>query len=209
MFLAYVFDAFTEAFYVWYCYAMSPSIGLWIVVCHILLPFLLLFDWTGALILFFILFKAHLRYLHVVRAFNGWSYSSSSSFLVEQTSLALWNNVQMTLYLADMAWWLSHCRCQLVWVGFLYTVVSKLPSACGMTRVSRKAKEPLVLMFSMVNCIPSSMELICVKNSSLWADFMTTMVSSTNLFHRFGGVWCCTEGFSVKFFHKYVGHYGT
>ena len=48
---------------------------------------------------------------------------------------------------------------------FLYIVVSKLPSACGMIRVSRRGIEPSALVFSAVNCMPSSMELICVKNS--------------------------------------------
>ena len=147
--------------------------------------FLLLLDWGEALI-YFILFKAHLGYLHVVRTFCRCFCSSSSCCLVEHTSLALWNNVLMALYLADMAWWLSHCKYWLVWIGFLYTLVSKLLSACGVTRVSRKGIEPSALVFSAVNWIPSSMELIYVKNSSLWTDFMTTKASSTNLFHRLG-----------------------
>ena len=35
MLLEYIFEAFTKAFYVWYCYVISSNIGL--VVCYILL----------------------------------------------------------------------------------------------------------------------------------------------------------------------------
>ena len=36
-----------------------------------------------------------------------------------------------------MVWWLSHCRYRSVLVGFLY-VVFRLPSVCGITKMSRK-----------------------------------------------------------------------
>ena len=187
-FLHKFFEAFIEAFCVWCCYVVSSVVRLGLVVCHIFLLVFVTFGWTEALIFFFILFKTHLGYLHVVRAFCRCSCSSSCCSLVEHTSLVLWNNVLMTLYLTDMAWCLSHCKYWLEWIGFLHTVVSKSPSACGVTRVSRKSMEPSALVFSAVNWIPSSIEFICVKISSLWADFMTTKVSSTNLFQRLGGV---------------------
>ena len=52
-----------------------------------------------------------------------------------------------------MAWWLSHCKYWLVWVGFLYIEVDKLPSLLGVIKVSRKGIDPLALVFSTVNCI--------------------------------------------------------
>ena len=124
------------------------------------------------LIFCLILFKAQLGYLQDMSAFWRGSCFSSMCCLVEHTSLALWNNVLMTLYLAVMAWWLSHCKYWLVWVGFLYTVVGILPSACGVTWVSRKGIDPSALVFSAVNWMPSSMEFIWLKNSSLSAVFM-------------------------------------
>ena len=45
---------------------------------------------------------------------------------LEQMFLALCKSVLIMLYLLVMAWWLSHCKYWLVWVGFLQTVVSKL-----------------------------------------------------------------------------------
>ena len=85
-----------------------------------------------------------------------------------------------------MTWWLSHCKYWSVWVGFLKTVVVKLPSDCVMTMVSKKDIEPSGLVFSAVNFLHSSMELIWLRNSSLCVDLMTTKVSSPNLFHRPG-----------------------
>ena len=109
-------------------------------------PFLFLFllplDDAGALIFFLILFNSQLGYLQDVSAFWRCSCSSSRCCLVEHTALALGNNVLMTLYLPVMAWWVSHCKYWLVWVGFLYTVVSILPSLKGVTRVTRKGIDP-------------------------------------------------------------------
>ena len=47
--------------------------------------------------------------------------------------------------------------------------------------VSRKGIEPSALVFSIVNCMPSSKELIWFRNSYLCADLVTTNVSSTYL----------------------------
>ena len=146
--------------------------------------FLLLLAGAGALIFFLILFKVQLEYLQEVSAFCRCSCSSSRCCLVEHISLALWNNVLMTLYLAVVVWWLSHCKYWLVWVGFLSTMVSMLPSAWIVIRWSRKGMNPSALVFSAVNWMPSSMELMWLKNSSLYTVFMTAKVSSTDLFHK-------------------------
>ena len=155
--------------------------------------FPLFLDCIWTLVFFLILFKAHLWYLHDERACWMCSCSSSSCCLVEHISFALWNNVLMTHYFAEMAWWLSHCKYWLVWVGFLYTDVDKVPSAWGVTWVSRKGKDPSPWVSSTVNWILSSIEFMCFKKSSLWDVLMTTKVSSTNLFHSVGGglVLCC------------------
>ena len=87
-----------------------------LLVCFFLL--LLSFEWTGALILFFILLKDHLGYLYLVRTFFRCSCSSWKCCEVEHTALVLWNSVLITLYFAGMAWWLSHCRNWSVWLGF-------------------------------------------------------------------------------------------
>ena len=65
--------------------------------------------------------------------------------------------------------------------GFLYTVVDRLPSFCGVTRVSKKGIAPSALVFSAVNFMFSSIELVCWKNSLYFAS-MTTKVSPTKSF---------------------------
>ena len=163
------------------------------------LQLLLLLDVIGALIIF-ILFKPHSGYLHLVQTFWRSSSSSCNCCWLEHTALVLWYSVLITLYFADMAQWLSHCKYWSVRVGLLYTVVIKLPSDCGMTSVSKKCMEPSALVFSAVNWKPLSMELMCCRNSSLFTDLMRTrchqLISSTDL-----GVWCCTEGFGFKPFN--------
>ena len=148
----------------------------------------LFLDCVRTMVFFSTLFNAHLGYWHNERACWMCCCSSSSCCLVEQTSFALWNNVLMTLYLAEIAWWLFHCKYWLVWVGFLYTDVDKVPSAWGATRTSKKGKDPSAWVSSAVNWMLSSIEFMWLKNSSLWDVWMTTKVSSTNLFHRVGGL---------------------
>ena len=120
---------------------------------------------------------------------------------LNKLSFALWNKVLMTLYFADIAWWLSHWRYCPVWVGFLYTVVDNDPSGWGMTKTSRKGSVPTACVSSTVNCIEPSIEFIWWKNSSWWHFLMTTNVSSTNLLHKAGRVGCSVEGFWLKIFH--------
>ena len=55
-----------------------------------------------------ILFMAHAGYLQVDKALCICACSSASRSLLEQISLALCNSELITLYLLDMAWWLSH-----------------------------------------------------------------------------------------------------
>ena len=72
-----------------------------------------------------------------------------------------------------------------VWVLFLYTDVSSLPSLSGLIKMSRKGSDPSGPGSSVVNWILLSTELMWVRNSSLWAFFKMTKVSSTNL-------WCAS-----------------
>ena len=69
--------------------------------------------------LFSTLSKAHLGYLHWVRAFLRCSFSCLSNSGLLHTVLALWERVLITLNLAERLWWLSDCRYWSVWVGFL------------------------------------------------------------------------------------------
>ena len=126
-------------------------------------------------------------YLHVVNASSICVNSSFFCSWLEQMLLALCNKEFITLYLLAMEWWLSHCKYWLVWVGFLYMEVDKLPSSFTVTRVSRKGRDPSALVFSAVNWIFSSILFKCWKNSSLCAVFWMTKVSSTYLFQRLGG----------------------
>ena len=46
---------------------------------------------------------------------------------------------------------MSHCKCKAVCVGFLYTVVMRDLSGCGITNVSKKGMDPSSLDISEVN----------------------------------------------------------
>ena len=155
----------------------------------ILLLLLLLFGF-GVFIFNFVLFIAQLGYLHCNRTFCIRECSSSRSCWLEQRFFALCSRELMMLYLFDMAWWLSHCTYWLVWLGFLYTVVARLPSLWGVTKVSKKGIDPSALVVSAVNLMFGSKELICWRNSSWCCSSWMTKVSSTYLFHRLGG---CVE----------------
>ena len=174
-----------------------------------LVSLLLLFlGFPGVLVFNFMLLIAHAGYLQDHKTFYMCVCSSSSWPLLEYISLALCSSELMTLYLLDMAWWLSHCRYWLVWVGFLYTVVDRLPSLWDVTKVSKKGIAPSALVVSAVNLIFSSIELMWWKNSYLYCAPKMTKVSSTNLFHRLGGCGAVSRTFCFRFLHKDVGHYG-
>ena len=81
-----------------------------LVSCDVLPTWLLpLSSQLSFISLFCILFMVHLGYLHLTSASLRCCNSSFKSPGVVQTDLALWVSVPMTLYLADMLWWLSHC----------------------------------------------------------------------------------------------------
>ena len=92
----------------------------------------------GLLSLFSTLSKAHLGYLNWVSAFLRWTFSFWRRSGLLHTVWALWVRVWITLNFAERWWWLSHCRYWSMWVGFLYTVIDRVPSASGFTMVSKK-----------------------------------------------------------------------
>ena len=153
----------------------------------LLLFWLLLLDVFGVLFFIFILFMAHDGYLQADKTLSMCVNSSSSCSWLGQTFFALCSNELITLYLLAIAWWLSHCKYWLVWVGFLYIEVDKLPSLFAVIKVSRKGIDPSTLVFSTVHCIFSSMAFICWKNSPLCSVSKMTKVSSTNLFQCLRG----------------------
>ena len=131
----------------------------------------------GLLSLFSTLSKAHLGYLHLVRAFLRCPFSCLSSSGLLHTVWALWERVLMTLNLAERLWWLSHCKYWSVWVGFLYTVMDRLPSTSGFTMVSKKGIEPSSLLSSTVNFIAGSTLFMCCRKPCLLASLWITKVS--------------------------------
>ena len=136
--------------------------------------------------LFSTLSKAHLQYLHWVRAFLRCSFSCLSNSGLLHTVLALWERVLITLNLAERLWWLSHCRYWSVWVGFLYTVMDRPPSSSDFTMVSKKGMEPSSLLSSTVNFMARSTLLMCWRKSCLLTSLWMTRVSSTNLNQNLG-----------------------
>ena len=133
-----------------------------------------------------ILSKAHLGYLHLVRAFLRWSFSFWSNSGLLHTVEALWERVWMTLNLAERWWWLSHCRYWSVCVGFLYTDMDREPSAFGLTIISKKGMDPSSLS-STVNLMAGSTLLMCWSKPCLLASLWMTKVSSTYLCQNLGG----------------------
>ena len=137
--------------------------------------------------LFSTLSKDHLGYLHLVRAFLRWSLSCWSSSGLLHTVEALWERVWITLNLAERSWWLSYCKYWSVWVGFLYTVVDCVPSASGLTMVSKKGMDPSSLLSSNVNFMAGSTLLMCWRKPCLLTSLWITKVSSTYLHQNLGG----------------------
>ena len=129
--------------------------------------------------LFSTLSTAHLGYLHWVRAFLRCSFSCLSNSRLLHTVWDLWERVLITLNLAERLWWLSHCKYWSVWVGFLHTVMDRLPFTYGFTMVSKKGMEPSSLLSSTVNFIAGSTLFMCWRKPCLLASLWMTMVSST------------------------------
>ena len=165
----------------------------------VLLSLVLFLAVHGVLFFNFILLMAQAGYLQADKTLYMCVCSSSNCSCLEQISFALCNSELITLYLLVMAWWLSHCKYWLVWVGCLYTVVDRLPLLFAVTKVSRKGMIPSALVVSAVNFISSSMELMWLKNTPLCSVSKMTKVSSTNLFHRLGGCGAISRAFVSKF----------
>ena len=124
-------------------------------------------------------------------------------FLFEQLritahSLALWERVLITLNLAERLWWLSHCRYWSVWVGFLYTVMDRLPFSSGFTMVSKKGMEPSSLLSFTVNFMAGSTLLMCWRKPCLLASLWMTKVPSTYLHQNLGGGEQCLGLFALS-----------
>ena len=119
--------------------SLSPSLyGTVMELLHVgLLPWLLFLLFLGALVFVFILFMAHIGYLYSIKASCICFCSCSNNSWLEHMFLGLCSKELITLYLLDMAWWLSHFRYWLVWVGFLYTFVCRLPSLLGVIKLSK------------------------------------------------------------------------
>ena len=159
--------------------------GFWMLLPEFFWPLLVLF--AVALVLIFILLIAHAGYLHLVSACFKWSSSCCNSSWLEQMVFALWCNEPTTLYFDDTVWLLPLWRYRSVCVGFLYTGVLRLPSSLGVISMSKKGMNPSFLHSSLVNCILGSMVFRCSRNLAFSDDLMMVKVSSTNLFHRYGG----------------------
>ena len=102
--ISYIFFyTLTEAFHVRNHYVVFLMLEMLLILVSFFLLLLLSFGIMGALIFFFILFKAHSGYLLLVRTFCRCSCSSCKCCRLEQTALALWYSVLITLSFADMA----------------------------------------------------------------------------------------------------------
>ena len=103
-----------------------------------------------------------------------------------------------------VAVYLQICVC----VCFLYTVVIKEMSACGITRVSKKGMDLSALVSSVVNWMYGSKLLVCSRNYSFFDVSVTTKVSSTYLFPYSWRILNCVDGLGLIVLHVAVGHYG-
>ena len=156
----------------------------WVVSVPGLFWLLLFFFFVGFLDFILILLRAHAGYLHLGTAVCRWSSSSFNSWGLEQMVLALCSRVPITLYFDGDVWWLPHCRYRSVCVGFLKTVLLRLPSSLGITNTSRKGMDPSSLCSSQVNWICWSIELMWSRKALLCDESKMVNVSSTQLFQR-------------------------
>ena len=121
--------------------------------------------------LFSTLSKAYLGYLPLVRAFLRWSISCWSNSGLLHTVLTLWERELMTLNLAVRWWWLSHCRYWSVCVGFLYTVMDRLPSDSGLTNGVQEGDGPI--LFLVLHCKPDGrVNTVNVLKEVLFVDLL-------------------------------------
>ena len=113
-------------------------------------------------------------------------FSCLSNSGLLHTVWALWERVLITLNLAERLWWLSHCKYWSVWVGFLYTVMDRLPFSSGFTMVSKKGMEPFSLLSTTINFMAGSILFMCWRNPCLLTSLWITKVSSANLCQNLG-----------------------
>ena len=151
---------------------------------------------------------AHAGYLQADKTLFMCVCSSSSWSWLEQISFALCNSELITLYLLDMAWWLSHCKYWLVWVGFLYTLVDRLPSLLVLLKFPERVWIHQLWWFQL--WILSSLQWH-------WCDWKTLLcvlfpkwqkchpqISSIDL----GGCCAVSRAFVSKFFMKILATMG-
>ena len=173
--------------------------GFWVVLVPDLFWLFLFFLLVVFLVFNLILLRAHAGYLHLDKALYRWSSSCFNNWGLEQMVLALWSRVPITLYLDGGVWWLSHCRYRSVCVGFLKTVLLRLPSSFGIINTSRNGMDPSSLCSSRVNWICWSIQLMWSREALLCDDSKMVNVSSTNLFQKYGGCGAVLMAFSSKF----------
>ena len=137
--------------------------------------------------LFSTLSKAHLGYLHLVRAFLRWSFSCWSNSGLLHTLEALWERVWITL---KFGWEVMVTvptvnTGQYVWVSCtqLWTEYHQLS---GLKIVSKKGMDPSSLLSSTVNLIAGSTLLMCCRKPCLLVSLWMTKVSSTYLCQNLG-----------------------
>ena len=101
-------------------------LGLWVPSVRLSSWLLLLLSFQLlSMYLLWTFWMAHPGYLHLPKASLRCCISFWKSSGLQQTVLALWVRVSMTLYLAERLWWLSQCMYWSVWVGMWYTVIDK------------------------------------------------------------------------------------
>ena len=110
-----------------------------------------------------------------------------NSLGLEHMVLALWCRVPITLYLEEIAWWLSHCIYKSVCLGFLETVVARLPSSPGIINMSRKGMDPSSLG-SSVNWMWWSIELIWSKKLFVFELLLWWQMCHLQIFSTSKGV---------------------
>ena len=92
---------------------------------------------------------AHDGYLQLVMTSLKICFSVLSSSGLDNTVLAICGKVLMTLYLASMWLWLSHCKYWSTWVGFLYMLVISVQLCSGVTNVSKNGTDLSALVASL------------------------------------------------------------
>ena len=113
----------------------------------------------------FTLLSAQTGYLHLVKTPCKCCSSCCNSLGLEHMVLVLWCRVPITWYFEEIAWWLTHCIYKSVCVGFLKTVVARLPSSQGVINMSRKGMDPSGLGSSPVNWMWWYIELTWSKKT--------------------------------------------